>query len=119
MVSQSVDRIDNFWSIASLAEVVQSDFSVFNHIVQDGGHLVHRIGELKHYAQSVTNVGLGLGGRVSGTPVQSRGKRDRILNGRLNLIHALKCYERTGVVLLQTAVEAWLWVIHTLRSAEV
>ena len=99
MVCQSVDRVDDFWSIAGLAETVQIDLSVLNYIVQDGGHLVHRIGELKHYAQSVKDIGLGLRGRVSGTPVQPRRKRDRILNGRLNLIHAPKCYERTRAVL--------------------
>ena len=107
MVCQSIDRVDDFWSIPGVAEIVQSDFSVLNHIVQDGSRLVHRIGELKHHAQSVKDIGLGLGGRVSGTPVQPRGQRDCILNGRLNLIHAPRCYEENGGGPSQAAVEAW------------
>jgi hypothetical protein len=60
-VRQSVDRVDNFWSIPGVAEVVQGDFGVLNHIMQHGGHLVHRIGKLEHYAQSMKDMGLGRG----------------------------------------------------------
>jgi hypothetical protein len=74
-------------------------FGVLNHIVQHGGHLVHWIDKLKHHAQSVKDVGLRLRGGVSGTEVQPCGQCDRILNGRLNLIHALRYYERTDAVL--------------------
>jgi hypothetical protein len=88
VVCQSIDRVDDFWSIPGAAEVVQGDFGVLNHIVQRGGRLVQRIGKPKHYAQSVKNIGFRLRGRVSGTPVQPCGQRDRILSGRLNLMYA-------------------------------
>ncbi len=91
MVCQRIYRVDDFWSIPGVAQVIQGDFGVFNHIVQHGGRLAHRIGKPKHYAQSVKHIGLCLGGRVPGTPVQPCGQRDRILNRRLNFIDAPRC----------------------------
>ncbi len=44
---------DDFWSIPDIAEVVQGDVGVLNHIVQHGGHLVHWIDTLKLHPQRV------------------------------------------------------------------
>jgi hypothetical protein len=79
--------------------LVQGDVSVLNHILQHGGRLVHRVGKMKHYAQSMKKIGLGLGGRISGAAAQPRSQRNRIFNGRLNLMHPPRRYERSIAVL--------------------